>query len=332
MESAIPTRTVHGYSVPAAVSDPAFDYEVLAQEPAFLIAPWERRVDVIGPDAASFLHQLLTQDIRTMSVGDSRPAAQADRTGHLQAELRVFRADEETIHVRVGSPYVSEFVATLEKHIIMEDVELRMPFDEPAAVLFFGDFRAEEALRELGGTSMPVHEVGPDDRVCFLNSTSLPALRKAMEEISAREIGWDAFNRRRIECGRAWPGLDVGPERLVPEAGYEDHISYNKGCYLGQETLARLHYRGRPNWQLVRLQMDGEDLPSNDTDLLDASGERVGWITSSASTPTASTPTASTPTPTAVVALGYLHRRFRETPTNLTTPSGRTVTWIPDSQ
>lgn len=320
MEGAIPTRNVYGYGIPAAVSDPALDYQALVQGPAFLIAPWERRIDVVGPDAASFLHQLLTQDIRSMSVGDSRPAAQADRTGHLQAELRVYRADEEVIHVRVASPYLGEFVSTLAKHIITEHVELHSSLGNPIGVLCFGDFRAEEALRNLGGTSMPIAEVGPHDRVCFLDSTELPKLRKAMEENSAREIGWDAFNRRRIECGRAWPGLDVGPERLVPEAGYEDHISYNKGCYLGQETLARLHYRGRPNWQLVRLQMSGSDLPSTETDLLDDSGERVGWITSSASIPGA------------VVALGYLHRRFRETPTNLTTPSGRAVAWNPDSR
>ena len=130
-------------------------------------------------------------------------------------------------------------------------------------------------------------------------------------------MGWDAFDRARIDAGRAWMGLDVDSERLVPEPGWDDHISYAKGCYLGQETLARLHYQGRLNWGLARLRWSGPPVPRG-SELRDSgSAGRLGWVTS------------IQPDESGCRALGFLHRRAREEAIELFLPDGRPVTEVP---
>jgi folate-binding protein YgfZ len=71
------------------------------------------------------------------------------------------------------------------------------------------------------------------------------------------EAGRVAWNTRRIENGRPWIGVDVTEDNFPAESSLESHVSYEKGCYLGQETIARMHYRGHPNWKLVGLAGGG---------------------------------------------------------------------------
>lgn len=164
---------------------------------------------------------------------------------------------------------------------------------------------------------MRVKEITPNDRVVF---ASIPPATTSAWLTGALPVGWDAFDRARIEAGRAWMGLDVDSERLVPEPGWEDHISYSKGCYLGQETLARLHYQGRLNWRLSRLSWSGPPVPSG-TELVSEDktegGSRLGWITS------------IQPSGGGCRALGFLHRRVEEGSIGLYLPDGRPVIPLP---
>jgi tRNA-modifying protein YgfZ len=127
-------------------------------------------------------------------------------------------------------------------------------------------------------------------------------------------VGWDAFDRARIDAGRAWMGLDVDAERLVPEPAWDDHVSYTKGCYLGQETLARLHYQGRLNWRLARFDWAGPGVPHG-TDLRDTGGDRQGWVTSVQDRKDGCR------------SLGFLHRRVWEGALVLALPDGRSLNW-----
>jgi folate-binding protein YgfZ len=176
-------------------------------------------------------------------------------------------------------------------------------------------------LRAFGDDAcwIKVKEITPNDRVIF---ASIPPATASVWLTGALPVGWEAFDRARIDAGRAWMGLDVDSERLVPEPGWEDHISYSKGCYLGQETLARLHYQGRLNWRLSRLSWSGPPVPSG-SELV--SGEttegkgRLGWITS------------VQPVDGGCHALGFLHRRVEEESIALSLPDGRSVTPLPST-
>ncbi|MEZ4650772.1 MAG: hypothetical protein R3E97_18720 [Candidatus Eisenbacteria bacterium] len=307
------TVRVLGYDVRRVVSSEAEERTALGSAAGVLHAPWERLLEVRGPDAASFLHVLLTQHIRGLSVGDRVRAALANRKGHLEADLVVHRAGEDRFLLRVPSIAAERVWMVLETHRILEDVSFHWPYDDPDAFLVLGpDARriVSAATHHDGGadgpcgdeprtadpgadgprgdepignaTPMPVDEVGPDDVLLVFERDGREAVLDRLREAGAAAIGWDTFDRLRIERGRAWFGIDADEERLVPEPGYGDRIHYDKGCYLGQEPLARLHFRGKPNWELVRLHSSSDDAPPKGTALVDADGERVGWLTSAA--------------------------------------------------
>jgi len=105
--------------------------------------------------------------------------------------------------------------------------------------------------------------------------------------LDGAEIGRAAWNTRRIEKGRPWFGVDVTEENFPAECGLDSHVSYEKGCYLGQETIARMHYRGHPNWKLVGLA-GAADIPAIGA-ALEAAGESAaspaGRITSAVYSP-----------------------------------------------
>jgi folate-binding protein YgfZ len=79
--------------------------------------------------------------------------------------------------------------------------------------------------------------------------------------MDARTIGRVAWNMRRVEAGLPWYGVDVTEENFPKEARLDGFVSYDKGCFLGQEPIARMHYRGHPNWLLVGLAA-GDDAPA----------------------------------------------------------------------
>lgn len=311
--------TVLGASVPRRLSDE--DTERL-QGAALLPAPWERRIVVTGRDASRFLHNMLTQDVAGMPISAVRPFAQADRKGHPIAEGWIWREEPERFVLRIADPFVGALLDLFDRHRIMERVEWRVPpagtpflLVGPRAAAVLGGEAEAGRLPEFGEDAcwIRVREITLADRVVF---GSVPFATVSAWLPGALPVGWDAFDRARIEAGRAWMGLDVDSERLVPEPGWEDRISYAKGCYLGQETLARLHYQGRLNWNLARLRGSGTPIPPG-TELRDSDSGRLGWVTS------------VQPDGAGWIALGFLHRRARDDARGLFLPDGRTVTELP---
>lgn len=326
---------VLGYALPRSVSAPHDEYEAVRRKAAWLPAPWERVLEVSGPDAASFLHNMLTQHIRGIDVGSFVPAALASRKGHLVADLTVHRAADHLFRLRVPEFASLEVAQVLERHQIMEDVTFRFPYDDPDGLLLVGPHSATvlEAVRPLladsGVTVLPIRELTESDALLVFQRVSGDRVRELCTRAGALPVGWRSFDRRRIELGRAWFGIDADQERLVPEPGFDDRIHYQKGCYLGQEPLARLHFRGRPNWGLVRLTAPGTAAVESGADLVDGTSERVGWVTSVA--PGADEPAMDGgEAEDEVLALGYLHRRFRESGAEtVALREGSTLRWAP---
>ena len=126
----------------------------------------------------------------------------------------------------------------------------------------------------------------------------------------ARPVGWAAFNATRIEAGRALFGIDFAepaldgsdPGVLPAETGqvtFGRAVSLTKGCYLGQEIVARMHSRGQLARQLAGIRMDGDALPVAGTKVFDAQQNEVGGVTSSTLSPVLSN---------AAICLGYVKR------------------------
>jgi folate-binding protein YgfZ len=117
-----------------------------------------------------------------------------------------------------------------------------------------------------------------------------------------RPLGFESFDAQRIEAGIPWFGLDMDENTLPIEAGLEKSaISFNKGCYIGQESVARITYRGHVNRKLAGLKLSGSHAASRG-DKISKDDHEVGWITSSRFSPGLNT----------AIALGYLRREVLE--------------------
>ena len=234
--------------------------------PIAVVAP--RRIAwVEGPDAESLLHGLLTADVQAIPVGGGAPSLILDAQGHVVARMHVHRDAADAFTLLLDPAPAPDGVAVISAHHVSEDAEVIGP--EPVDVLVVtGDAPSGDivALGAIPGTT----EVLTDDPAALAASLGL-----TLSPVAALEP-------LRIVAGVPAIGVDTGPKTLVQEAGLDAAVSFDKGCYLGQETVARLHYRGHANRRLCRLALNGP-LPTG-TDLT-AGDVAAGTVTSVAEVP-----------------------------------------------
>lgn len=229
---------------------------------------------VEGPDACGLLHGLLTADIRALPVGGAARALVLTTHGHLVSGMAVAREHDDAFTLVIDPPPAGDGVAVIAAHHVSEDAEVLGP--EDARVLVVTEDLAP-ALAGAGDLQVPgavpgTIEVVADD----------PAALAAACGIALSPEG--ALEALRVQRGAAAIGVDTGERTLVQEALLDDAVSFDKGCYLGQETVARLHYRGHPNRRLARIMLDGPVDPGTG---IEAGGEgpAPGRVTSVAEVP-----------------------------------------------
>lgn len=244
-----------------------FPLRVAARPRAFL--------RVAGPDAASFLQRLVSNDVEALAPGDSCEALLLTSKARLIAPLRILRRAEDFLVLT--EPELEERVRReLLRFRLASKVEVE---PEP-----------HESLLVLGGDpprgALPNADYG------------VPAfeLLDAAAPAGAYPAAESELELLRIEARSPRWGRELDERVLPAEAGLvERAISFTKGCYPGQEPVARLHYRGHANRRLRVLDIDGADLPAYDAAVVEG-GKAVGRVTSAVGVDGA------------VRALGYVRR------------------------
>nr|WP_255216642.1 hypothetical protein [Pseudenhygromyxa sp. WMMC2535] len=234
-------------------------------------------VRVSGEDATRFLQGLLTADVGELTPGQATPAALLTVKGKIVSELWVLAVDEDEPWLAIPQETAEAVVTSLDDHVIMDDVELEVLEDQRCA-LIWGE--GGEALR-----------FEPEDPAlkAFACTHPLPgtlvvgprAVLAARLEGRGENADAQAFDRARIAHARPAWGYELVADRFPPEVGFVDAVSYEKGCYMGQEPLSRIHNRGQVNRVMVRLAGEGEGwepLPLT----LTLDGAEVGQWTSAA--------------------------------------------------
>lgn len=227
---------------------------------------------VEGPDAAGFLHGLLSNDIAGLAPGGSCGALILDAKGRVQADVRV-RNDGDGAFTLVVRPELAEAVAaTLERYHFSEALEILGP-ETADLVTVTGGIAIPAGIAQIAvAGALP----GSLDLVVDDAGAALAAL--AVEEAPA-----EALELARIAAGVPRVGVDTGPTTLVQEAGLESvAVSFDKGCYLGQETVARIAFRGHVNRGLRGLAL-GE--PAAPGAALTRDGREVGRLSSTGVAP-----------------------------------------------
>ena len=207
---------------------------------------------VAGPDAADFLQRMVSNDVEILDVGESCPALLLTAKARVIAPVVVWRRGAEDF-LLVTEPELGDVVrAHLSRMRLRAQCEIE-PEQHRSTVVFGG---------------------GDGFVVPGLNATEV--LDADLEDTLAPE----ELERRRIEAGVPRWGREIDDRILPAEAGLtETHVSFEKGCYPGQEPVARLHYRGHANRGLRVLAVDGDVAPDDEVRYED---KVVGRITSAA--------------------------------------------------
>ncbi len=214
----------------------------------------------MGEDAKDFLQGLVTADLKKLKPGQCLPACVLDPKGLLMADCELY---EETpgILLAVTRPAAAiNFLKTFDKKIMLSNSKL-VPLRAQSAWLVVGRSFAE---------GLPWPRLLEPSRL----------LLGADPPEGAELFGLREFETVRVASGFPWYGADMDSGSLPLEARQEAAISLDKGCYMGQETVARLVYRGHVNKRLAGLKFSGA-APAPGT-AVERDGEKVGTVTSAA--------------------------------------------------
>ena len=259
---------------------------------------------VTGRDRASWLNGLLTSDLVRVGVPGSGEASYGlfvGRNGRILADAFVV-CDESRALVSVPHETVAILRTHLDHYLVMEDAEMAPDADRFVTWMLHGPASAQ-ALTAVCAATGPaavgacIDRTGLGGAILFAERAHELTVRSAIERavadrggLVAEESAWESV---RIEHGVPRFGSDFDDKVYPQEAGLEKTaVSFNKGCYLGQEVVCMLELRGHVKRKLAGLTVDALPVPDRGTVVTDEAGAAVGEITSAAMSPISGRPVA----------------------------------------
>lgn len=331
--------TVNGVEVADHYGDPLAEHAALRGAAGLLDLSFRGRLCLLGADRGKFLNGQVTNNVTDLKVGEGCYAALVNAKGKMQSDLNIYRlADELLLDFEPGlTPAVA---ARLEKYIVAADVQV-VDVAPHYGLLSVQGPDSGAVIGALGlGVALPqaplrfVTVADPARGVLYLMNQprigmegfDLYVPTAAFEEVArqldaaartvgGRWCGWQALEIARVEAGIPRFGADMDESNLPPEAGLDARaISYTKGCYIGQEVIARLRTYGQVAKALRGLRLaDGLAALPVKGDRLLKDGKDVGFITSAVRSPALR----------ANLALGYVRREQNTVGTRLVVRTAR---------
>ena len=263
------------------------EYERLRERAGLVDRSDRGKLLLTGAEAAEYLQGQVTNDVESLAPGEGCYATLLTHKGKVIADMRILRADNESLLLDTEPHALPALRRNVDMYSIGRDVQLR---DETAARAILSlvgpaartPLDAEPPEREHawveGEHGLYVTTDLGVDVICAAEDAE--AVKTAL---GIEPVGLDAAECVRIESGRPRHGPDFDSDTIPQEAGLNERaVSFTKGCYVGQETVARLHYKGKPNRHLRGLRLSEPGQPG-DVVLL---GEReVGRLGSTAVSP-----------------------------------------------
>lgn len=313
------------------------EYRTLGTGVALIDYSTQALIEVQGPDRAGFLHSLLTNDIKRLAPGEGCRAALLTDTAKMLADLLVL-ADPDRHWLLCDLTRASVVIETLNRYTFSEQVTL-INHERAWAVIALQGPRAIELATQLCEIVVSLPHVGDHGTyaleglpirlirhtlasgvglLCLVNAGQTELVWELLQRrggsFGLRLIGWETLNTARIEAGIPWYGVDISEANLLPETGLEAMVaSETKGCYLGQEIMARMQTYGSANKKLMGLLLDGRQL-AEPGDAITRDGRPVGTITSACDSPTLQRS----------IAMGYVKRGSYEPGTAVEIVRGKT--------
>ena len=299
-------------------TDPISEHHAVRNGVGVVDVSYRSRYRLTGDDGAKFLHRIISNDVETLSVGQGTYATLLTHRGKIIADLNVYIL-EDAILIDAAPETAENLFGELDKYIIADDVELVDSTAETGAIAVHGPKSSALVQSVLGMrdlTDLPerhscVREAdasfehpiacvrtdatGEVGYTLYTATETLASLWNALmtegSQFNVQPIGWDALESLRIEAGIPRYGMELTDAIIPLEAELEHAIDFEKGCYIGQEIVARMKYRGHPNRLLRGIESD--EVPASQDDCEFRPGARVfngdkevGWLTSATFVPT----------------------------------------------
>jgi folate-binding protein YgfZ len=268
-------------------------YEVLTQGCGMLDRSDRGKLALTGREAKSFLQGQVTNDVERLTDGGGCYAAFLTPKGKMLGDLRILDSghelllDTERVALQELFNMIRRFSVGYEVQLHKRTVEcgLESLIGPASDELIAGPASDEHSHASVELDGVQARAVRTDVGVDLLcRSEETEALRRALEARGAAPVPEAAVECLRVERGRPRYGIDLDATVIPEEAGLNERaVSFTKGCYVGQETVARLHYRGKPNRRLRGLLLAGE---ASAGDELTHEQRVVGQLTSVAESPT----------------------------------------------
>jgi folate-binding protein YgfZ len=300
---------VAGHSVTLHYGNIAAEYASLVDGAMLVDRSLRGRMRFDGPKAAEMLTGLVTNDVLALAAGHGQYAAALSPKGRIVADVRIFaRADHLLVDVppraRAGwdalvrkyinprvAPYID--VSTEMRQLVIAGAAVRailggaagLAREALAGLAPYGHIDAEIAGRPAMIVRIP--DLDADGYEVFFPADAFGAIWQRLIAGGATPGGLLAWEIARIENGRPEWGIDIDETTIPQEANLEElhAISYTKGCYTGQEVVARIHFRGHVNRHLRGLRLGHNEPPPEKAVLLSLDGKQIGDVRSSALSP-----------------------------------------------
>ena len=324
---------INGMEVIERFGEVMDEYRALSNTGGVLDLSFRGRLCLGGTERKRFLHGQVTNNVNDLAVGQGCYAALTTPKGKMQSDLNIYCLPDELL-LDFEPGFSAAVLARLEKYIIADDVQVTDVGPHYGLLSVQGPLAAE-ILRSSGlAIDLPqkpltfttTAERGSGTLYCTNNArgrtggfdlfvpegslrTAFEKLKTTAEAAGGRACGWQALEMARIEAGLPRFGVDMDETNLPPEAGIEQRaISYSKGCYIGQEVIARIRTYGQVAKMLrgLLLDKDSKNLPRKGDKLFDGDKE-AGYVTSSLTSPAFN----------ANIALGYVRREHHQAGTLL---------------
>jgi folate-binding protein YgfZ len=300
---------IGGRSVVLSYAGVTTEYEALHRQAVVFDRSHRGRLRLSGAKAGEMLNGLVTNDIAALAPGQGQYAAALTPKGKIIADLRIFR--DESAFLVDSPPRANEgWQATVRKYV---NPRIAPYADEGVSTRALGVFgvAARLVVGDMTGVSSSVLGVLPlyshvsamvdgarvliarvpdldiEGFELFVPAEAYTMLWDRALAAKATPGGLETWEIARVEAGRPEWGVDIDESTLPQEANLEElhAVSYTKGCYTGQETVARVHFRGHVNRHLRGLRAAADEPPAQGATLFDATGKTVGDVRTSVRSP-----------------------------------------------
>ncbi len=303
------TLDIAGQDVVVAYADATAEYAALRSGAIVVDRSHRGRLRVFGEKGGEALTGLVTNDVLALQPGDGQYGVALTAKGRIIADIRVF-AFTGSYLVDTSARAWPGFIGMMRKYVNPRVAGYR---DESHSLRDIGIFgpRARQIVADLSGVTVEtLDEMGsyrhagatiggaavtvvrsPDIRVegfdLLIPFEIFEQVWSAAIKAGAVPAGLAAWEIARVEAGRPEWGIDIDETTIPQEANFDDleAISYTKGCYIGQEVVARVHFRGHVNRHLRGLRASSSDPPPTGAQLADDQGNHVGDVRSSVASP-----------------------------------------------